>query len=114
MASSVSIEIIGFKNSSCSPFPCDETRSCGLSECHPSGKLLPAFEALKKELLASYGNGVALTITFLDNGMPGYVREIIDAHYPPLPIVLVNGKLIPVGRISLGRITKEIEKVLSS
>jgi hypothetical protein len=110
MASRVRIEVIGFRDSSCSPFPCDENRSCGLSECYPSEKLLPAFEALKKELKTTYGDAVALTLTLLDNGISAHVQEIIGAHYPPLPIVLVNGKLTPIGRIALDRIRVEIDK----
>jgi len=113
MASSVTIEVIGFRGASCSPFPCDETRSCSLSECHPSGKLLPAFEALKKELKNTYGDNVVLKFTPLDDGIPEYVKEIIDKHYPPLPIILVNGRLTPIGRIVVDKIRAEIEKELA-
>ena len=109
MVTPVKIEVIGFRYSSCCPFPCDENRSCGLSECHPGGKLLPAFEALKKELKNTYGDSVTLTLTLLDDGMPDYVTEIIERDYPPLPIILVNGKLTRLGRIVLDRIKMEIE-----
>ncbi|MEN6611455.1 MAG: hypothetical protein ABFC24_11480 [Methanoregulaceae archaeon] len=114
MASRVTVEVIGFREASCSPFPCDENRSCSLTECHPGGKLLPAFEALKKELKPVYGDTVTLKFTPLDEGVPGYVREIIDKHYPPLPIILVNGRLTPIGRIVVDKIRAEIEKELAS
>lgn len=114
MVSRVTVEVIGFKGASCSPFPCDENRSCSLTDCHPSGKLLPAFEALKKELKTAYGEKVTLRFTPLDDGIPDYVREIIDKHYPPLPIILVNGRLTPIGRIVVDKIRAEIEKELAS
>jgi hypothetical protein len=40
------------------------------------------------------------------------VRAIIETHHPPLPMVIINGRVTPVGRIALERIKKEIEKVL--
>jgi hypothetical protein len=36
------------------------------------------------------------------------VKQLIETDYPPLPIVLVNGKLTRIGRIVLDRIKKEI------
>ena len=113
MADTISIEVVGLKDSTCSPFPCDMTRSCGLYDCHPTGKLVPAFEALKKELVSQYGESVRMTLVLIDEDMPDHVREIIATHYPPIPFILMNGALIPMGRISLPLMQKEIEKLLS-
>ena len=111
MTSPITIEIIGFKNAECSPFPCNEERTCGLSDCYPTNKLTAAFGALETALKARYGNRVTLTLTLLDGGVPERVRTIIEEHRPALPAVLINGKVTPVGRIALERIVKEIEKV---
>ncbi len=110
MTEKVSIEIVGLEDSSCSPFPCDETRSCGLSECHPSGKLVPAYEALKNEIIRRYGDAVSITLTLIDKGIPSHVRDIIADKYPPIPFVIINNSLVPMGRISLPLIVREIEK----
>jgi hypothetical protein len=112
MTGAVLIEIVGLKNSECSPFPCNEDRSCGLSGCFPSGTLTMAFEELKKILAAEYGNRVEVKLTLIDKETPDYIRTIIESEYPPLPMVLVNGRITPIGRISLERIKKEIEKEL--
>ena len=56
MSHPVLVEIVGLEYSECSPFPCDANRTCGLSECHPSGKLSKAFEALKAVLKETYGD----------------------------------------------------------
>jgi hypothetical protein len=110
MNETVLIEIVGLKNSECCPFPCDENRTCGLSGCSPTGKLLPAFEELKKVLVKEYGNRVDSKLTLIDDGTPDYIRTIIETEYPPLPMVLVNGRITRIGRISLDRIKNEIEK----
>jgi hypothetical protein len=110
MTGTVLIEIVGLKNSECSPFPCDEDRSCGLSGCFPSGNLIAAFEELKKVLAAEYGNRVETRLTLIDKETPDYIRTIIESEYPPLPMVLINGRITRIGRISLERIKKEIEK----
>ena len=47
----------------------------------------------------------------LDEGVPDYVKTIVEKHHPPLPIVLVNGNVTPLGRISLPLLQKEIEKI---
>lgn len=113
MAEIISIEVVGLKDASCSPFPCDMTRSCGLYECHPTGKLVPAFEALRKELTEQFGTAIEMRLVLIDEQIPDHVREIIAVHYPPIPFVIVNGRLIPMGRISLPLMQKEIEKILS-
>ena len=112
MADPVTIEIIGFKNAECSPFPCNEERTCGLSDCFPTNKLIPAFTALEAMLKARYGDRVALTLTLLDGGVPARIQAIIGQHHPALPAVLVNGRVTPIGRIAVDRIIKEIEKDL--
>jgi hypothetical protein len=112
MAPEVVVEIIGFRNAACGPFPCDENRSCELVRCHPKGTLVDACEALALCLQEDYGGRVQVKVTFLDEGMPEYVKKIIEEQYPPLPIVLINGNLTPIGRISFALIRKELEKYL--
>ena len=110
MTGPVLIEIVGLKNAECSPFPCDDNRTCNLSGCYPSGKLEASFEELKKVLKNEFGNRVELKLTLIDKGTPDYIRSIIETEYPPLPMILVNGRITRIGRISLDRIKKEIEK----
>lgn len=112
MLAPVTVEVIGLKDSSCSPFPCDDTRSCCLYDCYPTGKLVPAFAALKSALHEHYRDRVEVTLTLIDEEVPHHVREIISTFCPPIPIILVNGRLTPVGRISLAKIRVEIEKCL--
>jgi len=112
MAGTVHVEIVGLKTSECSPFPCDEDRTCGLSGCYLSGKLTDAYAELKKVLTETYGNRVDLKLTLLDEGTPEYIRTIIEKEYPPIPMVLVNGRITRIGRITLDRIKAEIEKEL--
>lgn len=113
MAGIVTVEIVGLKTSECSPFPCDENRTCGLSGCYLSGKLMDAFPELKKVLETVYGNRVDVRLTLVDDGVPDHIRTIIEQEYPPLPMVIVNGRITRIGRIALDRIKKEIEKELS-
>jgi len=110
MTGNVLVEIVGLKNSECSPFPCDENRTCGLSGCSPTGSLTAAYEELKRVLVSEYGNRVDLKLTLIDERTPDYIQKIIETEYPPLPMVLVNGRITRIGRISLDRIRKEIEK----
>jgi len=111
MTDSISIEIIGFLNSLCGPFPCTDDRSCGLEECYPSGLFIDAYKALETALKQEYGQKINLKVTLLDDDVPEYVKEIIEKHHPPVPIVLINGKVSPIGRISLNRVRKEINKI---
>ncbi len=110
MTGTVLVEVVGLKNAECSPFPCDENRTCGLSGCYPTGNLIAAFEELNKVVKNEYGNRVQLKLTLIDNGAPDYLQKIIENEFPPLPIILVNGRVTRIGRISLDRIKKEIEK----
>ncbi len=110
----IRIEIIGLKDLSCSPFPCDNTRSCGLYDCYPSGKLVVAFEALAAEIRKEYPEKVEMKLTLIDDSLPTYIEKVIEENYPPLPIVLVNGEYVPMGKISLPLIEKEIERITSA
>jgi hypothetical protein len=112
MAGTVTVEIVGLKTSECSPFPCDENRTCGLTGCYLSGKLADAFEDLKKVLERTYGDRVDVRLTLIDDGVPDHIRAIIEKDYPPIPLVLINGRLTRIGRIALDRIKNEIEKDL--
>jgi len=96
----VLLEIVGYKDSECSPFPCDENRTCGFSSCAPSGSLVKAFEALKTEVLKEFGEKVRVQLTLLDDGVPDYIKQIYERDHPAIPMVLLQGRVIPVGRIS--------------
>ena len=87
MSDPIIVEIVGLKYSDCSPFPCDADRTCGLSECHPSGKLTKAFDALKAVIKETYGDRLAFcgglgVQSVLPFGTPdevrAHVRETID------------------------------------
>jgi len=112
MSDPVLVEIVGLKYSECSPFPCDANRTCGLSECHPSGKLTKAFEALKTVIKDTYGDRVNLKLILIDDNVPDHIRTILEKEYPPIPMILVNGKLARIGRIALDKIKNEIEAAL--
>lgn len=115
MSFEIDIEIIGLEELSCGPFPCNDERSCELTECAPGEKLLPAVAALEKALKHEYGNaGISVHLTLIDDGLPQRIRSIIEEHQPPLPIILINGRVTPIGRISLPLIRAEIEKELKS
>ena len=51
-------------------------------------------------------------MTLIDDGIPEHIRKIIEERHPPIPIVLVNGKLTSIGRVSLDLIKEEIEYAL--
>ena len=113
MADSLSLEIIGYSRSECGPFPCDPDRTCGLTECFPSGDFLKAVEALGQALATKYGDRVTVTLTLLDDGIPDRVKVIIERSHPPLPIILLDGRVTPVGRLSFARIAREIDAALA-
>ena len=113
MGDPLAIEIIGFSGAECGPFPCDPDRTCGLSECFPSGSFLAAVDALRHALAARYGDRIVLTVTLIDDGVPDRVKAIIERSHPPVPIVLVNGTVTPIGRISLTLLLREIESALT-
>ena len=73
---------------------------------------MDAISALRDELLAGYGDKVEVKMTLIDEGMPDHVRKIIEERHPPIPIILVNGRLTSIGRVSLDLIKEEIEYAL--
>lgn len=110
MKRTVRVEIIGFKKSPCGPFPCDEDRTCGLEECYSSGEFTPACTALKHALEQEFGDQVVFTVTLLDDGVPNHVKDIVERYHPPIPLVLVNGQVIPLGRVSFTHLRNSIIK----
>lgn len=110
----VTLEIVGYKNSECSPFPCDENRTCGLTSCAPSASLERAFDALKDELKKEFGDNISMKLTFLDDNIPDYIKGIYERDHPAIPMVLVQGAIIPVGRISLEPIRKAILREMAA
>ena len=110
MRKKITLEIVGYENMECSPFPCDADRSCGLDECAPTNALLPAVDALKKELQSEFGDAVEVTLTLLDDGVPEYIKNIYEREHPALPMILVQGTPIPVGRISCTPIVQAIRE----
>ncbi|PWR74121.1 hypothetical protein [Methanospirillum lacunae] len=112
---SVTVEVVGYRDSECSPFPCDEERSCGLSACKPSNGLIPATEALRAKLKEDFPDfDITVQITLLDDNVPDYIREIYEAEHPAIPMILINKRLFPIGRISLPQIGDAIRESISS
>jgi len=112
MSDPLVVEIIGFSGAECGPFPCEPDRTCGLEECFPSGSFMEAAEALRHALAGRYGDRVRFTLTLLDDGVPARVQDIIERSHPPVPIVLVGGRVAPIGRISMTRIVREVDAAL--
>lgn len=111
MTTPITIEVIGFSDSTCGPFPCDSDRTCELQKCYPTEQLVPAFEALKDKLSRKYGDSVVMKLTLVDDGVPDYIQQIIEENHPPIPIVLIAGQVTPLGRISYPLFVQEIEKI---
>ncbi len=105
------IEIFGYSTDECGPFPCDDQRSCELAECHPGGRFCEACTALENALKKEYGDRVRVRVTLLDEGVPERIRSLVEEQHPAVPIVLLNGRLIPVGRISLPRVRDYINRI---
>ncbi|MDD3406809.1 MAG: hypothetical protein PHP13_01855 [Methanomicrobium sp.] len=112
MNSKVTVEVVGFTDSFCGPFPCDGDRTCELEKCAPSEELVKAFDALRERLFHIYGDNVECTLTLIDDEVPAHVIEIIEKDHPPIPLILINGNKTPIGRISLPMIRNEIDKNL--
>ena len=112
MSNTILVEIAGFKDSFCGPFPCDGDRTCDLEKCAPSEKLVNAVDALRERFAHIYGDKVEVRLTLLDDGIPDHIAEIVEKDQPPIPMVIVNGKITPIGRISLPQISEEVNKVL--
>ena len=108
----ITIEVIGLADSPCSPFPCDEERTCDLTDCYPTGTLCCAFDALANRINQVYGPRVSLILTLIDEKVPDHIEKVIEECFPPLPIILINGNVTPIGRISFPLIKKEIDRRL--
>lgn len=108
----VTVEVVGYTYRPCGPFPCDADRSCGLTECFEKEKLSFAFPALENALKEKYGDAVCVSLVALDKEIPERIKEIVRAEHPPLPIILVNGKAVPVGAVSVPRICEYIDPLL--
>lgn len=108
----VIIEIAGYKNSECSPFPCNEDRTCGLISCAPSGELITAYTALKQKVEEEFGDKIDMKLTLLDDQVPQNIKEIYERDHPAIPIILLNGKVLPVGRISWPQIRDAISQYM--
>ncbi len=108
----ITIEIIGYKDMECSPFPCTEERTCGLFSCAPSNNLVKAVSALQEVIQRDYGDVVSIILTLIDETVPQYVTDIYTTYNPAFPIILVNSHFIPIGRISYPLIKEEIDKLV--
>lgn len=109
----LTLEVAGFAHTECSPFPCDEDRTCGLSSCAPSGNLIKAFDALKTEIVKEFGDKVSVRLTLLDQHVPDYIRAIYEREHPAIPMIILEGNIVPVGRISWPQIREAITDRLS-
>ncbi|MDR3101735.1 MAG: hypothetical protein LBU24_00630 [Methanocalculaceae archaeon] len=108
----ITIEVVGYTYRPCSPFPCDAERSCGLDDCYQKESLSFAFPALCDALKKKYGNKVKVELVVLDKEVPDRIKGLVCAKHPPLPIILVNGELVPVGAVSVPRISAYINPLL--
>ena len=112
MNNGIIVEIAGYKEMECSPFPCDQDRTCMLSACAPSGKLLPAVEALREQIRKEFREEVIVKLTLLDEEVPDHIRIIYESEHPAIPMILINGRIIPLGRISWPQIRDAIHSEL--
>ncbi len=110
----ITVEVIGYQDSECSPFPCDDDRTCELSACKPSNKLVNATEALRNKIKEEFSQEIQVTLTLLDSGVPEYIRKIYEEKHPAIPMILINGELLPVGRISWSHIRDAVRRVIES
>ncbi|MDV0442949.1 hypothetical protein [Methanorbis rubei] len=108
----ITVEVVGYTYRPCGPFPCDAERSCGLETCFQKEKLSYAFPALADALKEKYGDKVSVELVALDKEIPDRVKELVRVEHPPLPIILVNGKLVPIGAVSVPRISECIDSLL--
>jgi hypothetical protein len=102
----IKVTIYGYSDAGCGPFPCDEHRTCGLEECFPTGTFQDACHALGNALQREYEGRVTLRMVLLDEGIPEEILSLIEQQHPAVPIVLVNGRLVPLGRVSLTQLKK--------
>jgi hypothetical protein len=106
------VEVVGYTYHPCGPFPCDVERSCGLEKCYQKAILLFAFPALCDALKEKYGDEVSVKHVPLDKEIPERIRDIVRTKHPPLPIILINGKHVPIGAVSVTRISEYIDALL--
>ena len=112
MTSKIKVEVVGYTYKPCGPFPCDADRSWGLDSCYQKEKLSFAFPALQEALSKKYGDLVSTELIELDTEIPTRIKEIIIQDRPPLPIILIDGKCVPIGMISLPKISQYIDSKL--
>jgi len=111
MNNEIIIEVIGYSDMECSPFPCNEDRTCGLFSCAPTNQLVPAVKALRETLFNEFGERLKLEMTLIDDEVPDYIKKIYEKHHPAFPIILINKTFVPIGRISYPQIRNEIQKM---
>jgi len=78
----------------------------------PVRKTHQSLRCLSEVLKETYGDKVDVRLTLIDDNVPDHIRAILEKDYPPIPMILVNGKLTRIGRIALDRIKSEIEQCL--
>ena len=64
------------------------------------------------ERIAIEGDKVSIELVPLDKEIPDRIKEIVRAEHPPLPIILINGTCVPVGAVSVPRISEYIDPLL--
>jgi hypothetical protein len=72
---------------------------------------MAAVDALRHKTAETFHDSVGITLTLLDDGIPDYIREIYESRHPPLPMILLNGDLLPIGRISWPQIEQAIRSL---
>lgn len=110
----ITVEVVGYQNSECSPFPCNDERTCELSACKPSNLLINATEALRARLKEEFSEEITVSLTLLDEHVPDYIRKIYEEKNPAIPMILINGTLLPLGRISWPHIRDAVRQVINS
>jgi hypothetical protein len=76
--------------------------------------LVPATEALRMRLKEEFQDRVSVILTLLDEGVPDTIRTLYEVHHPAIPIILINGQFVPIGRISYSHIRDAVVQALNS
>ena len=108
----ITVEVVGYTYRPCGPYPCDAALSCGLGAGYQKENLSFASPALCVALKNKYGDRVSVELVPLDKETPDLIKDIVRAEHPPLPIILINGKCVPVGAVSVPRISEYIDPLL--